>query len=472
MALCLIMLMLYKKLAKFFNRGCFLAICGFCLSLTGCQDNKIKEKRHNISISKLSNGMTLTIDKMNEVDSVVVQVGAPVGSQNELREENGISHFLEHMAFKGTTTRSYKQIVEAVNNVGGYTNAYTDKNLTIYLIKVLKKDVELTFDILSDMLFNSTYPQDEIEKERGVILQELAMHADNPGRVVEEMLFIGAYGDTAFGRSVGGKPENIKKFKREDFIKYREKNYKLNEMVISVCGNVDEKHIKKLANKYFGHHQIKNTKQTSEKIEYIGNNNIKTRNGLQQVKIILGYNGIIKHIKHISKQDLKKLVAINMGSIILGKGMSSRLFQEIRAKRSIVYLIHTSFEHTQDVSLFKINAGLAPEKIKQFVPAIKQELKKITEYITDEEMNRAKNQYKARLKMSNESPDNRSARTIVDFFNYGRIITDEEIMEIIDSLTKQDVLNAMKAVLQEKPTLAAYGNISKENTEYLQKAFE
>lgn len=458
----------FKKYSKY----SIFAIFSFCLLSTGCNREKTKEKQQSVSISKLSNGMTLAIDKMDEVDSVVVQVGVPVGSQNELREENGISHFLEHMAFKGTKTRTYKQIAEAVDNVGGYTNAYTNKDWTIYLIKVLKKDVELTFDILSDMLFNSTYPQEEIEKERGVILQELAMYADDPDRVVEDMLFIGAYGDTAFGRSVGGDPNNIKKFNREDFIKYREKNYRLNEMVISVCGNVDEKQIKKLANKYFSHHKIKNKERSKEKIEYIGNHNIKTKNDLQQVKIILGYNGIQRNLVHAPNNDLKKLIAIDVGSMILGHGMSSRLFQEMREKHGIVYLIYTSIELTKDTSLFRIDTGLAPDKISKFVPAIKQELKKITENITDEEMNRAKNQYEANIKMSNEDPYGRSYGAIVDLFNYGRIVTDEEIMKIVNSLTKQDVLVAMKEILNGKPTLAVYGNVSSVDIEYLKKEFK
>ena len=463
---------LCNKLIKFLKVSYCLAILSCCLSLISCQDNKTKDKRQNISISKLSNGMTLAIDKMDEVDSVVVQVGVPVGSQNELREENGISHFLEHMAFKGTTTRTYRQIAEAVDNVGGYTNAYTNKNWTIYLIKVLKKDVELTFDILSDMLFNSTYPQEEIEKERGVILQELAMYADNPKRVVEDMLFIGAYGDTAFGRSVGGNQENIKKFQREDFLKYREKNYRLNEMVISVCGNVDEKNIKKLAHKYFGHHTIQNTERSQENIEYIGDNNIKAKNDLQQVKLILGYKGVPTRLMNISSQDLTKLVAFDIGSMILGNGMSSRLFQEIREKHGMVYSIYTSMELTKDTSLFRINTGLAPDKIKKFVPAIKQELNKITENITDEEMKRAKNQYEASVKMSNESPYGRSYGAILDLFNYGRIVSDEEIMQIVNNLTKQDVLNAMKEVLSGKPTLAVYGNISQADIEFLKKEFQ
>ena len=180
----------------------------------------------NVKLLKISNGMTIAHEKMDEIDSVIVQVAVPVGSQNELREEGGISHFLEHMAFKGTEKRTYKQLAEEVDNVGGITNAFTSKEYTQYFIKVLKKDVEMVFDILSDMLFNSSYPQEEIEKERGVILQEKAMYEDDPSSVNEDLFYLKAYGDTAFGRSIIGTTENIKRFTRDDFINYRLKNYK------------------------------------------------------------------------------------------------------------------------------------------------------------------------------------------------------------------------------------------------------
>ena len=214
--------------------------------------------KNEVKISQISNGMTIAYDKMNEIDSVIVQVAVPVGSQNELREEGGISHFLEHMAFKGTEKRTYKQISEAVDNVGGITNACTSKEYTMYYIKALKKDVEMIFDLLSDMLFCSSYPQEEIEKERGVILQEKAMYEDDPASVNEDLFYLKAFGDTAFGRSIIGTSENIKRFTRDDFVNYRLKNYRTNEMIIGVCGNVEEQQIKDLSEKYFGQHIISN----------------------------------------------------------------------------------------------------------------------------------------------------------------------------------------------------------------------
>lgn len=424
-----------------------------------------------VKISKIGNGMTIAFDKMDEVDSVIVQVAVPVGSQNELREEGGISHFLEHMAFKGTEKRTYKQLAEEVDNVGGVTNAFTSKEYTQYYIKTLKKDVEMVFDILSDMLFCSSYPQEEIEKERGVILQEKAMYEDDPSSVNEDLFYLKAFGDTAFGRSIIGTTENIKRFTRDDFINYRLKNYKTNEMIIGVCGNISEKEVKELSEKYFGSHSINNKDYTPEKVIYTGGKEVKFKGDLEQIKFTLGYKGTINSFKNISNDDLKKYYAMKVGAMILGSGMSSRLFQEIREKRGLVYYVHTTTETTPDVSLFGVNAGFSPDKIHEFVPALKDELMTITKYINDDEMNRSINQYEAGLKMSNEKSSSRVNKMIGNLMLYGRIITEDEIMDVVKNLTKSDIMKTMEEILSGKPTLAVYGDVKSDNADILLKGF-
>ena len=426
----------------------------------------------NVKLSKISNGMTIAYEKMNEVDSVIVQVAVPVGSQNELREEGGISHFLEHMAFKGTEKRTYKQLAEEVDNVGGITNAFTSKEYTQYFIKALKKDVEMIFDILSDMLFNSSYPQKENEKERGVILQEKAMYEDDPASVNEDLFYLKAYGDTAFGRSIIGTTENIKRFNRDDFVNYRLKNYKTDEMVIGVCGNVEEDKIKELAEKYFGSHTIKNQDYTPEKVAYQGGKEVKFKSDLEQIKFTLGYNGIINSFKDISGEDLKKLYAMKIGAKILGSGMSSRLFQEIREKRGLVYYVHTFTEITPQTSLFGINAGFSPDKIHEFVPALKDEVMTITKYINDEEMDRAINQFEAHMEMQREKSSYRVGTNISDLMLFGKIVDDEYLISnIIKKITKQEVMDTMLKVLSETPTLAVYGDVKKDNEDILMNGF-
>ena len=426
---------------------------------------------NDVKVFKISNGMTVAFDKMSEIDSVIVQVSVPVGSQNELREEGGISHFLEHMAFKGTEKRTYKQLAEEVDNVGGVTNACTSKEYTIYYIKTLKKDVEMIFDILSDMLFHSSYPQEEIEKERGVILQEKAMYEDDPSSVNEDLFYLKAYGDTSFGRSIIGTTENIKRFDRDDFLNYRAKNYKINEMIIGVCGNIEENTIKELAEKYFGHHKIANKEYQRESVKYVGGSEVKFKNDLEQIKFSLGFEGNVKKFMNISDEDLKKYYAMKVGAMILGSGMSSRLFQEIREKRGLVYYVHTLTETTPDTSLFMVNAGFSPDKIHEFVPALKNEVLTITKYISDDEMNRAINQYEAGLKMSNEKSSIRVNKMTGNLMLYGRIIESDEIMKIVKGLTKQDIMNTMDEILSGKPTLAVYGDVKDENANILLKGF-
>ena len=427
--------------------------------------------KNEVKISQISNGMTIAYDKMNEIDSVIVQVAVPVGSQNELREEGGISHFLEHMAFKGTEKRTYKQISEAVDNVGGITNACTSKEYTMYYIKALKKDVEMIFDLLSDMLFCSSYPQEEIEKERGVILQEKAMYEDDPASVNEDLFYLKAFGDTAFGRSIIGTSENIKRFTRDDFVNYRLKNYRTNEMIIGVCGNVEEQQIKDLSEKYFGQHIISNKDYVPENVLYIGGKEVKCKKELEQIKFTLGYQGLVNNFKHISNEELKKHYAMKVGSMILGSGMSSRLFQEVREKRGLVYYINSYTETTPDVSLFCINAGFSPDKINEFVPALKDEVMTITKYINDDEIDRAINQYEAGIKMSNERSSSRVSKMISDLMIYGSIIETSYIMEIVKNLSKKDIMNTMENVLSRTPTLAVYGNIDDNGKNVLLKGY-
>ena len=417
-----------------------------------------------VKISKLSNGMTLVFDKMTEIDSVIVQIAVPAGSQNELREEGGISHFLEHMAFKGTEKRSYKDISEAVDNVGGLTNAFTSKDWTSYFIKVLKKDMELPFDILSDMLFCSSFPKEEIEKERGVILQEKAMYEDDPSSVNEDLFYLKGFGDTAFGRSIIGTSENIKRFTRDDFINYRAKNYKINEMVIGVCGNADEEEVKQLAEKYFGYHKIENQDYKKENVKYIGGAEIKFKEDLEQIKFTLGLQGV-------SHKNLKEYYAMSLASKILGRGMSSRLFQEIREKRGLVYFVHSNTEIFSDTTLFTIDAGFSPEKIHEFAPALKNEVLTICDYIKDEEMDRCKNQLKSSLLMSLERCSGRVMSNISDMLLYGRVIEQDEILKTVDTLSKQDLINTMNVVFSQKPTLAVYGDVKKENANILLNTF-
>jgi len=427
--------------------------------------------RSDVKLSKISNGITIAYDKMSEIESVIVQVAVPIGSQNELREEGGISHFLEHMAFKGTETRTYKQISEAVDNVGGITNACTSKEYTMYYIKALKKDVEMIFDILSDMLFCSSYPQEEIEKERGVILQEKAMYEDHPASVNEDLFYLKAFGDTPFGRSIIGTSENIKRFTRDDFINYRLKNYRTDEMIIGVCGNIEEDKVKELAEKYFGKHVIQNKDRFKEQIKYIGGKEVKFKGDLEQIKFTLGYNGVVNNFKDISVEDLKKWYSIKVGSMILGSGMSSRLFQEIREKRGLVYYVHTSTECTQDVSLFTIDAGFSPDKIHEFVPALKDEMMTITKYINDDELDRVINQFEAGILMSKEKSSSRVGKMLGNLMVYNKIIDEKQIIDIIKNLTKDEIMNTMSEVLSGIPTLAVYGDVKKENADILLNGF-
>ena len=297
------------------------------------------------------------------------------------------------------------------------------------------------------------------------------MCEDEPSCVNEDLLYLKAYGDTSFGRPIIGTVENIKRFSRDDFINYRAKNYKTNEMIIGVCGNVKNEKIQDLANKYFSKHEIKNKQYTREKAKYIGGAEVKFKKDLEQIKFSLGFNGIVNNFKNITHENLEKKYAMKIGSMILGAGMSSRLFQEIREKRGLVYYIHTMTENYSDTSLFTVNAGFSPDKIHEFVPALKDELIKICREISDCELNRAINQLEASFLMQLEKSSIRVDKIVDDLMLYNKIIDKDEILNIVKNLTKKQIMNAMASLFSCKPTLAVYGNVDNEKTDCLLKEF-
>ena len=242
-------------------------------------------------------------------------------------------------------------------------------------------------------------------------------------------------------------------------------------MIIGVCGNIEEDKIKELAEKYFGKHKIDNKDYKREKVVYTGGKEVKFKSDLEQIKFTLGYKGLLNNFQNVKIDDLKKHYAMKVGSMILGAGMSSRLFQEIREKRGLVYYVHTSTESTPDVSLFTIDAGFSPDKIHEFVPALKDEIMTITKFINDDEMNRVINQFEAGMLMSKEKSSARVGEMVGKLMLYGKIFEDEEILSIVKNLTKQDIMDAMAEVLSGEPTLAVYGDVKSDNADILLKGF-
>lgn len=406
----------------------------------------------NKEITTLANGLRVAADTMKDVETVSVGVFVNTGSRHETPEINGISHFLEHMAFKGTKKRSARQIAEEFEGIGGYINAYTSKEKTVYYAKVLKKHAEFAVEFLSDILQNSTFDKVELEKERGVILQEIAMTNDTPDDIVFDYFQEAAYPKQALGRSILGPVENIKKFDRKDFSNYIGKQYNYHNMAVVAAGAIKQEDLVKWSKKYFtklGDNKIKDP----EAGKYVGGE-FKKKKKLEQVNLVMGYKGL-------SYLDPEYYTA-QILAMILGGGMSSRLFQEVRENRGLAYSIYAFNYNHHDSGVFGIYAGTTPEKTNELIEATKSEIEKICAKVSDKEMERVKTQFSASLLMAKESTSARMQKLGADILAIGKIQSSAQIMKKVSMVKKSDVTAlAEKIFIGSKPTFAAIGEVSK-----------
>lgn len=405
-----------------------------------------------MTIITLSTGLRLAVDEMKDVETVAVGVFVNTGSRHENTELNGISHFLEHMAFKGTKKRSAKQIAEEFEGIGGRINAYTSKEKTVYYAKVLKQHAEFAVEFLADILQNSTFDQAELEKERGVILQEIAMTNDTPDDIIFDYFQEAAYPAQALGRSILGPVKNIKKFGREHFLDYIGKQYNYHNMAVVAAGAIKEKDLEKWTKKYFTNFGTAKIK-APEAGKYCGGD-VKKEKKLEQVNLVIGFKGL-------SYLDPNYYVA-QILAMILGGGMSSRLFQEVRESRGLAYSIYAFNYNHHDSGLLGIYAGTTQDKANELISATRDEIKKICEKISDVEMKRVKTQFEASLLMAKESTSARMQKLGSDILALGKIQSDVEIMQKISAVKKSDVTNLAEKILgKSKPTFAAIGKVKK-----------
>lgn len=401
-------------------------------------------------ITTLPNGLRVATDEMKDVETVSVGVFVNTGSRNEIPAINGISHFLEHMAFKGTKTRSAKQIAEEFEGIGGRINAYTSKEKTVYYAKVLKKHAEFAVEFLADILQNSTFDKVELEKERGVILQEIAMTNDTPDDIIFDYFQETAYPDQPLGRSILGPVKNIKKFSREHFSDYIGKQYNYKNMAVVAAGNIKEKDLVKWVKKYFtslGTNEIK----ACEAPKYCGGDFRKEKK-LEQINLVMGFKGL-------SYLDPNYYTA-QILAMILGGGMSSRLFQEVREQRGLAYSIY-AFNHSHfDAGIFGIYAGTTPEKTNELISATSGEIKKICEKISDKELQRVRMQFEAGLLMAKESTSTRMQRLGGEILSHSRLIPDQEVMKKVLAVKKADVTKLAEKIFGgSKMTFSAIGKV-------------
>ncbi|MBQ9731463.1 MAG: insulinase family protein [Alphaproteobacteria bacterium] len=407
-------------------------------------------------ITTLKNGLRIITADLPQLESVSVGLWVNTGSAYEQEENNGISHFLEHMSFKGTTTRTACQLSEEIEDAGGQSNAYTAREFTAYYAKMLKNDIELAVDVLTDSLKNSIFPEEELQKEREVVVQEIKQTIDAPDDIIFDYFQETAFPNQAIGRSILGTKEKVRSFNKEILQNYLDANYGAENMVACAVGNVNHQSFVKMIEDRLGDYKT-HTSFTADKQEYQGGFFAETR-AIEQAHVALGFKGL----PYKTEDYYPTMLLASM----LGGGMSSRLFQEIREKRGLAYTVYSfAASHTKS-GMFGIYAGTGAKDLKSVVPVIADELRKIcNDKFTDKELLRAKTQMKASMLMVLENPSSTAEMLARQMLIYGRIIPVEEMVQRIERVSLDDVQRLARQIFSSQPTYALLGAVD-ERIEY------
>ncbi len=405
----------------------------------------------SVEVTRLKNGLRVVTDRIPNVETVTVGAWTDVGSRCESAAENGLSHMLEHMAFKGTERRSALDIAEEVENVGGYLNAYTSREHTTYYARLLKEDLPLGVDVLSDILQHSTFALEELERERGVIIQEIGQAEDTPDDIVFDLMQQAAYPDQPMGRPILGTTQLVSGYSRDDLSGYMSRHYKAENMAVVAAGNLEHDEFVRMVEDQFSALDIKLEKEKTA-AKYVGGHTFQNRD-LEQVNLLFGFDGI-----SFTDPDY---YASQVMAMVFGGGMSSRLFQEVREKRGLVYSVYSFMASYADAGTFGIHAGTGPEQVSELIPVVAEEFQKLSQHVTDQEISRAKAQIKAAILMSLENTTSRMEQLGRQQMIYGRHVPREEILEEIERIDAGAIKDCASRLLrQSKLSLAAVGPLS------------
>lgn len=395
----------------------------------------------------LENGLRIVTDDIPGIVTATLGLWVEVGARYESPEVNGISHFLEHMAFKGTTTRTAKQIVEEIENVGGHLNAYTSKENTAYHARVLENDVPLALEIIADIIQNSTFEPSEMEREREVILQEIGQAHDTPDDIIFDYFQETAFPNHPLGRPILGRPEIVRRLQPRDLKTYMTQEYSASRMVFAATGAVDHDQIVDLCRRHFSHLSNHETK-SYEKAAYRGGHFYENRK-LEQVHLLIGFPSC-----PYGHPDFYPLAVF---SSLLGGGMSSRLFQEVREKRGLVYSIYSFNNSFRDTGVFGIYAGTGEGQVAELLPTVRNVLETFPTTLEAKEIDRSKAQLKAGILMSLESTSSRCEQLAQQMMIYRRPIPPQEIIEKVNAVTHKTLIDVAQRLITNETTFTAIG---------------
>jgi predicted Zn-dependent peptidase len=394
--------------------------------------------------------------------SVSFGIWAKTGSRNESKAQNGISHFIEHMLFKGTERHSAKDIAEIFDGIGGNVNAFTTKEYTCYFVKVLDEHLPLAMDVLSDMFFNSQFDPQELEKERNVILEEISMYEDTPDDLVHDLMAKAAYGNHALGQTILGLQENLHRFQSDDLRNYMKEYYGISNIVVSMAGNFDDSAME-LIRKHFGAFANEGTPSKLEKPVY------QTEIAFHEKKT--EQNHICMSLPGCSMKDERQYAMILLNNSI-GGGMSSRLFQEIREKRGLAYSVYSYHTAYIDSGLFTIYTGTAPKQTEEVLKVSMEIIGDVLNNgITEAELRKGKEQLKGSLILSLESTSSRMNRLGKNELMLGKHYSLDEMIERIESVQLDQVRELTREVFSHSFSVAMVGQSDKPIKEFRRDTF-
>lgn len=405
----------------------------------------------SVQITTLPNGIRVVSETMDRVETVSAGAWVGVGARHEKAEINGVSHLLEHMVFKGTRNRDALAIAEEIEDVGGHLNAYTTREHTAYYAKMLKNDLGLAIDIVSDLVQHAVLDEEELARERHVVIQEIHQAFDTPDDIVFDFFQETAYPDQALGRPVLGTEDVVGALGRDALSDYMASYYAGPSTIVSAAGNLDhDAFVDMVAEKF-------NDVPTGSPVEdeaavYKGGEH-RTDRDLEQVHVLLGFDGV-----SFTDDDF---YAASVLSALLGGGMSSRLFQEVREKRGLVYSVYSFLSAYGDGGTFGIYAGTGKDEVTELMPVVADEINKVRQAVTAEEVARARTQLKASILMSLESTSSRCEQLARQLMVYGRQVPTEEVVAKIEAVDEASVTRCAERIFTTQPTLTAIGPLSR-----------
>jgi predicted Zn-dependent peptidase len=404
----------------------------------------------SVQVTTLPSGLRVATDAMEGVETVALGAWVKVGTRNEPESINGVAHLLEHMAFKGTERRSAQKIAEEIEAVGGHLNAFTAREYTAYYAKVLKDDVALAVAILADILQHSVFAEDELVRERAVVLQEIGQANDTPDDIVFDYFQEAAFPGQALGRPVLGTEETVARMARESVVAYMRENYLPSRIVVAAAGRIEHERFVSLAASAFD--ALPNGReQPAPAARYQGGERREARD-LEQVHLVLGLPGI--------PFDGPDYYAQSVFSTLLGGGMSSRLFQEVREKRGLAYSIYSFAAPYTDSGLFGIYAGTGEREAAELLTVVCGEMMRAAESVAEDEIARAQAQGRAAVLMTRESTTARCEQLGHQMLIFDRSIPVAEIIAKIEGVDKPAIARVAKRLMAGRPSFAAIGPLS------------